>query len=71
MRKLLLLGLYTLLFSSCARTLYVVSYDIIPQPKEMTLTEKIPFMLWDNTVVYYEEGLQRESQFLCEYLNDL
>ena len=47
------------------------SYDIIPLPKEVTLNEKKPFVLQSNTVVYYEEGLQREAQFLSEYVDDI
>ena len=47
------------------------SYDIIPLPKEVTLNEKRPFVLQSNTVVYYEEGLQREAQFLSEYVDDI
>ena len=46
-------------------------YDVIPKPKEVTLSEDAPFVLRSGTVVYYEEGLLREAQFLSEYVNDI
>ncbi len=47
------------------------SYDIIPMPKEVQLNEEKPFELSPKTVVYYEADLQREAQFLVEYVNDI
>ena len=47
------------------------SFDIIPQPKEVHLSEEKPFELGSKTVVYYEPSLQREAQFLSEYVNNI
>ena len=35
------------------------------------MNEEKPFVLQPNTIVYYEEGLQREAEFLSEYVNDI
>ena len=60
------------MLSACTKQqLPVASYDIIPQPKEVQLNEEKPFELSPKTLVYYEAGLQREAQFLCEYVNDI
>ena len=56
---------------ACDKNLPVASYDIIPQPKEVQLNEEKPFELGPKTIVYYETGLQREAQFLSEYVNDI
>ena len=59
------------LFSSCTQQLPEANYDVIPQPKEVKLSEEKPFTLQKTTKVYYEDGLQREAQFLSEYVNDV
>ena len=59
-------------FAACTKEqLPVANYDIIPQPKEVQLNEEKPFELGPKTIVYYESGLQREAQFLVEYVNDI
>ena len=59
-------------FAACTKEqLPVANYDIIPQPKEVQLNEEKPFELCPKTIVYYESGLQREAQFLSEYVNDI
>ena len=59
-------------FAACTKPqLPVANYDIIPQPKEVQLNEEKPFELGPKTIVYYESGLQREAQFLSEYVNDI
>jgi len=72
MKHLLLsLGVAAMLLSACTQQRFEANYDIIPQPKEVTLTEEKPYMVIANTKVYYEQGLQREAQFLSEYFNDI
>ncbi len=71
MKKLYLLCLVTLLCAACTQQLPEASYDIIPLPKEVQLTEEKPFVLQQSTTVYYEEGLQREAELLSEYVNDI
>ena len=58
-------------FAACTKQLPQADYDVIPQPKEVQLNEEKPFELGPKTVVYYEAGLQREAQFLSEYVNDI
>ena len=47
------------------------SYDIIPQPKTVHLNDDNPFVLQEQTKIYYAEGLQREACFLNEYVFDI
>ena len=71
-KSILFLCLATLLLSACTKEqLPVANYDIIPQPKEVQLNEEKPFELGPKTIVYFESGLQREAQFLSEYVNDI
>jgi len=72
MRKpLLILSLIALLASACTKTIPQAYYDIIPSPKEIQHNDMKPFVLGSDTKVYYEHGLQREAQFLSEYVNDI
>ena len=75
MKKLFLsLCLTALLLSACKKEqIPVANYDIIPQPKETHLSRDITgyFTLQPSTKVYFENGLQREAQFLSEYVNDI
>ena len=71
MKKLTLFCFAVLLLSACTENLPQASYDIIPMPKEVQLNEEKPFELSPKTVVYYEADLQREGQFLVEYVNDI
>ena len=71
MKKLTILCVTALLFAACSKQLPQANYDVIPQPKEVKLSEEKSFVLSQKTVVYYEEGLQREAQFLSEYVNDI
>ena len=71
MKQLFLLCFAVVLFTACAKQLPVADYGIIPQPKEVQLNDEIPFELSPKTVVYYETDLQREAQFLSEYVNDI
>ncbi len=68
----LALSLVAALLTACTQQpLPEANYDVIPQPKEVKLTEEKPFVLQGKTKIYYEEGLQREAQFLSEYINDI
>ena len=72
MKKLSYLIVAALLLSACAKEqLPQANYDIIPQPKELALNEEKPFELSPKMVIRYEDGLQREAQFLSEYVNDI
>ena len=69
MKKLFFVCL-VVLCAACTQ-LPEASYDVIPLPKVVTLNEEKPFVLQQNTVVYYESGLLREAQFLSEYASDI
>ena len=72
MKKLSIVLFTAFILSACTKEpIPQASYDIIPQPKEVRLNEEKPFELSQKTVVYYEAGLQREAQFLSEYVNDI
>ena len=72
MKKLSYLIVAVTLLSACAKEqLPQANYDIIPQPKELTINEEKLFELTPKTVICFEDGLQREAQFLSEYMNDI
>lgn len=72
MKKLFLLGFAALwLFACTKQQLPEANYDIIPQPKEVRLDDGKPFELSPKTIVYYEAGLQREAEFLSEYVDNI
>ena len=75
MKKLFLLCTMAALFlSACTKKqLPQASYDVIPMPKVVQLSndQTKAFTLNEKTAVYYESGLQREAQFLSEYVDDI
>ena len=72
MKKLSYLIVAALFLSACAKEqLPQANYDIVPQPKELTVNEEKLFGLSPKTVIRYEDGLQREAQFLSEYVDDI
>lgn len=73
MRKntLFLLGIAILLLTACNQQIAEADYDVIPQPKEVNLNSDGHFLIAATTKVYYEEGLQREAEFLNEYANEI
>ena len=61
-------------FAACTKEqLLQADYNIIPQPKETHLSRDASgyFTLQPSTKIYFEEGLQREAEFLSEYVNDI
>lgn len=66
-----ILCLAVLMFTACTQKLPEANYDVIPQPKEVALNNDKPFVLDKQTIVYFEEGLQREAEFLSEYVSDI
>ena len=71
MKKLFFVLCLAAVLTACTKTLPEASYDIIPMPKEVQLDDKGAFELSPKTVVYFEAGLQREAQFLSEYVDDI
>ena len=70
-KPIFILCLVAIITACTNKPLPQASYDIIPQPKEVRLSEEKPFELSPKTVVYYEPSLQREAQFLSGYVNDI
>ena len=71
MKKLYIICLAVLMFSACNQQIAEADYDVIPQPKEVNLNSDGHFLIAATTKVYYEEGLQREAEFLNEYANEI
>ena len=74
MKKLPILLFAAFILSACTKEqLPVANYDIIPQPKETHLSRDASgyFILQPSTKIYFEDGLQREAEFLSEYVNDI
>ena len=72
MKHITLCLFVALLFAACSRQpLPEASYDVIPLPKEVTLNQEKPFVLQPSTIVYYEEALHCEAEFLSQYVNDI
>ena len=74
MKKLSILLFAAFILSACTKEqLPIANYDIIPQPKETHLSRDASehFTLQPSTKTYFENGLQREAEFLSEYVNDI
>ena len=70
-KTILFLSVAAMLLSACQQRLPQASFDVIPLPKEVNATDGAGFALGPKTRVYFEDGLQREAQFLSEYVNDI
>ncbi len=71
MKNTVLFCLAALLLTACNQQIPEASYEVIPLPKEMNLDADQTFTLSPKTKVYYEEGLQREAQFLSDYVEEI
>ena len=72
MKKLSILLFAAFILSACTQEqLPVANYDIISLPKVVQLYDEQYFTLQEKTKVYYETSLQREAQFLSEYVDDI
>jgi hexosaminidase len=66
-----LLVAVTLLSACTQQPLPEANYNVIPLPKEIKLEEGQSYILDSKTLVYFEEGLQREARFLNQYVEDI
>ena len=57
----------------CKDKVEIADYQVIPLPKEVNVTGRLPFSLTENTIIFYSEkdSLKREAEFLSEYISDL
>lgn len=75
MRKLnqaLLASALSLSVLSCGNVQEEASYQVIPLPQEVSLSQAAPFKLTKGTPIVYPEGnalLQRNAEFLADYIN--
>ena len=68
------IGIITLSLSSCQTKMQTTDYQVVPLPKEISLTNENPFVLDKNTVITYSElqaELQKEADFLADYFEDI
>jgi N-acetyl-beta-hexosaminidase len=69
-----IMGIALLTLISCQKQIETADYQVVPLPKESSLTEEKPFVLDKNTVISYPktaEDLQNEACFLADYINDI
>ena len=61
------------MFTGCKDRVLTADYQVIPLPKEVTVTKRLPFSLTENTIIFYseEDSLKREAEFLAEYISDV
>lgn len=76
MKKLVLtiIGILTLIFTSCQKTLEFADYQVIPLPKTIKTNDNNPFFLNKNTIITYPKThgeLQKEADFLADYIEDI
>lgn len=46
------------------------SYEVVPLPQSIVMQKGEPFVLDDQVVILYNESLQREAEFLQQYLKE-
>ena len=69
-----IIGIAVLTLISCQKQSETADYQVVPLPKEVTLTKEKPFILDKNTVISYpktNEDLKNEASFLADYINDI
>ena len=67
---LLMAGTFIAACTSCSKEVEA-TYQVVPLPQEVSLTQEAPFRLNKSTIIAYPEGnslLQRNAEFLSEYL---
>lgn len=69
----LCIGLFCILLIGCKQNISTADYQVIPLPKEISLSDDTPFALSNNIHIYYDESdsLRQEAEFLAEYFSDI
>lgn len=49
---------------------HLVNYAVVPLPQSIVMQKGEPFVLDDHVVILYDESLQREAEFLQQYLKE-
>ena len=68
------IGIVTLSLFSCQKSMQTADYQVVPLPKEISLTDEKPFILDKNTVITYsesQEDMLKEAGFLADYFEDI
>ena len=71
---LVIIGIAILTLSSCQKQIETADYQVVPLPKEISLTDEKPFILDKNTVIEYPKNqtdMQKEADFLADYIEDI
>lgn len=66
-----IIGIAILTLSSCQKQIETADYQVVPLPKEISLTDEKPFILDKNTVIECQKDLQKEADFLADYIEDI
>ena len=67
-------ALFALSFASCEKRIETADYQVVPLPKEITLTGEKPFVLDKNSKITCSQTdieLLKEADFLNEYIDDI
>ena len=70
--KRLFLPLVAGLFAACGSNEQTASFDVVPLPQEVELSQEDPFKLSSNSIIAYpaeNELLKQNAEFLSEYIN--
>ena len=68
--QILLAGTILAACAACSKEAEA-TYEVVPLPQEVSLTQEAPFRLNKHTIIAYPEGnnlLQRNAEFLSEYI---
>lgn len=71
MKKLFVPFVACVLAACSSNEQQATSYDVIPLPQEITLSQESPFKLSKSTVIAYPKDndlLKRDAEFLAEYI---
>ena len=67
----LLTGLFALACTACAHPETEASYQVVPLPQEVNVTQDAPFRLTGSSTIFYpadNDLLKRNAEFLAEYI---
>ena len=71
-RALLILTL-AITFASCQKKVQQIDYQVVPLPKEISLTDEAPFVLDSKTIITYPKSqgeILKEATFLADYIEE-
>lgn len=63
-------ALSAMLLASCSKCVEA-DYQVVPMPKEISIHDGGGFVLNSDVVITYSDNLEKEAEFLSEYINDI